>query len=71
MRSGGGEHAWPGGVCGGGAYMARGCAWQGGVHGRVVCMAGGGVCGMQIPPVDRMTDACKNITLQQTSFCGW
>ena len=36
----------------GGACVAGGHVWQGGVH---VCM----------PPVDRMTDRCKNITLPQ------
>ena len=57
-----------------GGMRGRGHAWQGGR----VCVAGWhagqGVCvagGMQArPPVDRMTDACKNITLPQTSFAG-
>ena len=30
---------------------------------------GGGVC-PGVPPVNRMTDRCKNITLPQTSFAG-
>ena len=39
----------------------------GGVHARGhVCW---GVC-HACPPVNRMTDACENITLPQTSFAG-
>ena len=44
------------------------------------CLPRGGVCwggvsaplhaGIHPPPVDRMTDRCKNITLPQTSFAG-
>ena len=47
------------------------------IRGRGACMAGGCACvagvvrGTHAPsPVDRMTDACKNITLPQTSFAG-
>ena len=40
VHSGGGQ------ACVAGACMARGCAWQVGMHGRGVCMAGG-VCGRQ------------------------
>ena len=77
-----GEHACPGehvlweacmpgeGACMAGGVHGRGHVWQG------VCMAGG-MCGRgkcmacSTPsPVDRMTDACKNITLPQTSFAG-
>ena len=42
-----------------------------GVHGRGACV--GGACMARTPPptpVDRMTDACKNITLPQTSSAG-
>ena len=45
----------PGGVC------PVGCVYLGGV-----CL--GGV--HPSPPVNRMTDSCKNITLPQTSFVG-
>ena len=45
----------------------------GGVHaqGENAC-SGGGVCMPRTPhpPVNRMTDACENITLPQTSFAG-
>ena len=49
--------------------------WGGGVSAQGVggvclgegCLLGGGVC--QTPPVDRMTDTCKNITLLQLC-CG-
>ena len=30
----------------------------------------GGLCQGDCPPVNRMTDACENITLAQTSFAG-
>ena len=51
--------------------LAPGCVWsQGGV-----CSRGGGVgipaCSeSDPPPVNRMTDRCKNITFPQTSFAG-
>ena len=32
--------------------------------------AGGCTCPGTHPPVNRMTDGCKNITLHQTSFAG-
>ena len=55
-------------------YMAGGHAWQGGMRGRGLCGEGhvwqGGMRGMHALPVDRMTDACKNITLPQTSLAG-
>ena len=42
-----------------GACIAGGRVWRGGA-----CVAGGvHVC--MVPPVDRMTDRCKNITLPQ------
>ena len=74
-----------GGVCQRGrvcqrGVCQRGCVQEGGV--RVgVCQRGvcqGGVCRgvvchhalRQTPPVNRMIDRCKNITLPQTSFAG-
>ena len=77
-----GVHAWQGrgGVCAGGevggvvcvmvAFMVVGWhAWRGGgMHGSGVCVAGG--MHATPPTVDRMTDACKNITLLQTLFVG-
>ena len=62
------------GACGG--MCGRGCAcgghvwWGGHAGGRGACMAQGCVRGMHAPHVDRMTDACKNITLPQTSYAG-
>ena len=58
----------PGGVPGSG-----GCLVLGGVcSGEGVCSGGGGgipACTeADIPPVDRMTDRCKNITLATTSL---
>ena len=44
----------------GGVNLPRGLYLPGGVH-----LPGG-----YPPPVNRMTDRCKNITLAQTSFCG-
>ena len=59
-------HAWQGGACMGGV-RGGGCACMaGGVHGGGCAWWGGGAC----PPVNRMTDACKKITLPQTSFAG-
>ena len=52
-----------------GVYLVGGvpglgwCTWSGGVPGL------GGVPGQVLPPVDRITDACKNITLPQLR-CG-
>ena len=55
----------PGGVPGpGGVYLPGGCTWSGGVY-----LVGGCTC-PGTPPVNRMTDRCKNITLPQTSFAG-
>ena len=45
-----------GGVPGVGGYLVWGVPGVGGVPGQV------------LPPVNRMTDRCKNITLPQTSF---
>ena len=47
---------------------------QGGVCLEGGCLPGGGVCleggvpGQVPPPVNRITDTCKNITLAKTSF---
>ena len=60
--SGGGVPAWSRGVSapGGGvpAWSRRGCLLQG----------GGCLVRYSPPPVNRMTDRCKNITLAKTSF---
>ena len=58
------QHALPGGV------PAQGDVPTLGVH-----LSGGGVPAegvpaQVLPPVNRMTDRCKNITLPQTSFAG-
>ena len=59
----------PGGVWSGGVYLV-----PGGVPGLGGCLLPGGVPGpggCQVPPpVNRMTNRCKNITLPQTSFAG-
>ena len=75
----------PRGVHGPGGCMVPGGAWSWGVHGPWGCMVlgvhgGGGVVHgpggvsqhalRQTPPVNRMTNRCKNITLPQTSFAG-
>ena len=60
----------PGGVCSQGGLLPGGvCSW-GGVSAWGVSAPGGsalgGVCsrgGVRYPPVNRITDACKNITL--------
>ena len=51
---------------------ARGCACpDGGVPARLGVPAKGGTCpGTPSPPVNRMTDRCKNITVPRTSFAG-
>ena len=70
----------PGGVPGPGGDVPGpgGCTWLGGGEGSVSSRSGGGVVfapgpgGCQVlpvPPVNRMTDACKNITLSQFR-CG-
>ena len=62
------QHALPGG----GMYLpggvpARGCTCLGGVPARGYLPAG---YLPRYPPMNRMTDRCKNITLPQTSFEG-
>ena len=63
-----------GGVCLG--VPGPGCAWSGcwgrGVPSWRVPGPGDGIpaCTEADPPVNRMTDRCKNITLPQTSFAG-
>ena len=76
-----GRGAWSGGclVTGGtwsGLCLVPGGAWSGGclVLGVGVCSRGGGWypsmhCGRAHPPVDRMTDTCKNITFANF-VCG-
>ena len=63
-------------VCGREACVAGGHAWWGACMAGGRCMHGRGVHGNWMhgrgcawpPTVDTMTDACKNITLPQTSF---
>ena len=62
-----GEGVVLGGVCGPGGW-SRG-VWSGGVWSWGVSLPGGGVSLPETPPVDRITDACKNITLAQLR-CG-
>ena len=72
-----------GDVPGPGMYLVWGCTWLGGVPGQGVPGARGvpgqgctwswgwGWCTCPgTPPVNRMTDRCKNITLPQTSFAA-
>ena len=69
----------PGGVPGAsgctwsqGVYLAQGCTWFRGcaLSWGVYLVPGGGVPAQVLPPVNRMTNRCKNITLPQTSFAG-
>ena len=63
-----------GGLLGMGGLPGGGSPWQGGLLGRGVSLAWGGLLGRgvlrQTPPVNRMTNRCKNITLPPTSFAG-
>ena len=52
----------------GSGVPARGCTCQGGVPAQGVPAQG--VPAQVLPPVNRITDRCKNITLPQTSFAG-
>ena len=55
--------AWSGGAGpGGGLLSLGGCAWS-----RGVCLVWGGFS-REPPPVNRITDTCKNITLATTSL---
>ena len=56
-----------GGTCPG-CTCQGGCTCQRGVPARGV--PGGVPAQVLHPPVNRMTDRCKNITLPQTSFAG-
>ena len=52
-----------------GGMHAQGGACLGGMHASGVCMSRG--CAWHArPPVNRMTDACENISLQKTSLAG-
>ena len=56
----------PGGSCTRWGYLPRGMYLLGGVY-----LPEGGNCpGTTPPPVNRVTDRCKNITLPQSSFAG-
>ena len=55
---------------GGGVCLVPGSTWSGGVPGPGGCTWFGGVPAQVLPPVNRMTDSCKYITLPQTSFVG-
>ena len=66
-----------GGVPAWGVYLPWGCACPGGVPARRCtyqgvpsrgCTCPGGTCPGTCPPLNRMTDRCKNITLPQTSL---
>ena len=60
------QHALLGMYLPGGVYLPRGRTCPG-----VGCVpAQGGVPEQVLPPVNRMTDRCKNIALSQTSFAG-
>ena len=64
----------PGGSAPGGCLLSGGLL-QGGVCSQGGCLPlvpGGCIpaCNGANPPVNRMTDRCKNITLPQTSFAG-
>ena len=78
MHCSGGTWSW-------GVHGPGGCTWSGGgvpglggvpgPRGWGMYLVLGGVPGprgvpAQVPPVNRMTDRCKNITLPQTSFAG-
>ena len=53
-------------LVGGGVYLVRWvCTWSEGCT-----WSWGGVPAQVLPPVNRMTNRCKNITLPQTSFAG-
>ena len=65
-----------GAVCSGGCVCSQGGVCSGGVCSRGGVLGEGGVLVSQLalrqtppPPVDRITDACKNITLTQFR-CG-
>ena len=67
--------------CAGGEVPDPGGAWSGGVCSEGCLVQGGSAPGgggwwypsmpeADTPPVNRMTDRCKNITLPQTLFAG-
>ena len=64
----GGGSAWSGGgaACSGGGSPCRGGVCL--VRGRGVCLVPGGGPARRTPPMDRITDTCKNITLATTSL---
>ena len=58
----GGVCSWGGVSAPRGVYLVPGVSAPGGLH---LVLRGG-----LLPPVNRMTNRCKNITLPQTSFAG-
>ena len=52
----------------GGVYLVRGVYLPGLGGWGCTCLVLGGVPSQVLPPVNRMTDRCKNITLAKTSF---
>ena len=66
-----GGSPWQGVLPSGGSPCRGGSPWQGGSPWWVVSLAGGGIPACteaDLPPVNRMTDRCKNITLATTSL---
>ena len=57
-------------VSGLGVYLVQGVPGLGGAPGPGGCTWSGGYYAQVLPPWNRMTDRCKNITLPQTSFAG-
>ena len=69
---GGGGVSALGGVCSGGSAPGEGVSAWGGLLGGCLLRGGGHLLrggGCLLPPVNRITDACKNITLPQLR-CG-
>ena len=54
-----------------GGVRDRGACVTGGMHDRGACVTGGGACmrATHAPPVNRITDRCKNITFANY-VCG-
>ena len=67
MPGGSGVWSW-GGVWSRGVLHAGGVSGPGGSPCQGGCLVPGGFSLPDPPPVNRMTDRCKNITLAKTSF---